>query len=121
MAAFRYLVNDVPASIEFYTSHLGFKLVEQYGPAMAILAHDDVTLWLAGPMSSAAKPMPDGQKPSPGGWNRIVLTVAKLDEAIAKLKSSGCKFRNEVVEGPGGKQILLDDPSGNCVELFEPR
>jgi len=121
MAAFRYLVNDVPASVEFYTSHLGFKLIEQYGPAMAILSRDDLTLWLGGPMSSAARPMPDGRRPAPGGWNRIVLTFANLQEQVAKLKAGGCKFRNEIVEGPGGKQILLEDPSGNCVELFEPR
>src|SRR6476661_7871223 len=117
MAAFRYLVNDVPVSIEFYTSHLGFKIVEQYGPAMAIMSRDDVTLWLAGPISSAAKAMPDGRKPAPGGWNRLVLMFPKLDETVVQLKSAGCKFRNEIIEGPGGKQILLDDPSGNCVEL----
>jgi len=121
MAAFRYLVNDVPAAVEFYTTHLDFKLIEQYGPAMAILSRDDVTLWLAGPMSSAAKHMPDGQKPAPGGWNRIVLMFPKLDETVATLKSAGCTFRNEILEGPSGNQILLDDPSGNCVELFEPR
>jgi catechol 2,3-dioxygenase-like lactoylglutathione lyase family enzyme len=121
MAAFRYLVNDVPASIEFYTSHLGFNVVEQYGPAMAILSRDDVTFWLAGSMSSAAKPIPDGRKPAPGGWNRLVLIFPKLDETVTNLKTAGCKFRNEAIEGPGGKQILLDDPSGNCVELFEPR
>jgi catechol 2,3-dioxygenase-like lactoylglutathione lyase family enzyme len=121
VAAFRYLVHDVPVSVTFYTSHLGFKLVEQYGPAMAILSRDDVTLWLAGPASSAARPMPDGGKPQPGGWNRLVLFFPKLDDAVAKLKSAGCKFKNEILEGPGGKQILLEDPSGNCVELFEPR
>jgi len=121
MAAFRYIVSDVPAAVTFYTSQLGFKLVEQYGPAMAIVSHDDITLWLAGPPSSAAKPMPDGRKPEPGGWNRLVLMVPKLEQTITKLKAAGCKFRNEMTEGPGGKQILLDDPSGNCVELFEPK
>ena len=121
MAAFRYIVSEVPAAVTFYTSQLGFKLVEQYGPAMAIVSHDDITLWLAGPPSSAARPMPDGRKPAPGGWNRLVLMVPKLEQTVAKLKASGCKFRNEIVEGPGGKQILLDDPSGNCVELFEPK
>ena len=119
MAHFRYLVHDVQKSIDFYVDLLSFKLIEQYGPAMAIVQRGDLELWLAGPMSSAAKPMPDGSKPEPGGWNRIVLLVDDLDEVVVNLKSKNVKFRNEILSGPGGRQILLEDPSGNCVELFE--
>ncbi len=121
MAAVRYLVNDVPASIAFYTAHLGFSLRQQFGPAMAILARDDLTLWLAGPMASAARPMPDGRTPEPGGWARIVLEVQDLPGLVARLRAAGVAFRNDILDGPGGRQILADDPSGNCVELFEPR
>lgn len=120
MASFRYLVNDVDESIKFYTTSLGFNLEEQYGPAMAILSKDDLSLWLAGPMSSAAKPMPNGQKPVPGGWNRLVLTVENLETLVAHLKKTGAKFRNEILQGPGGQQILCEDPSGNPIELFQP-
>ena len=121
MAHFRYIVHDVQNSIDFYVGLLSFKLIEQYGPAMAIVQRDDLELWLAGPMSSAASPMPDGSKPEPGGWNRIVLKVDDLDEFVASLKSKNVKFRNAIVTGPGGRQILLEDPSGNCVELFEAK
>lgn len=121
MAAVRYLVNDVPAAIAFYTGHLGFTLKQQFGPAMAILAHDDLTLWLAGPMASAAKPMPDGRQPVPGGWGRFVLEVQDLPALVDRLRAAGVAFRNDILEGPGGRQILAEDPSGNCVELFEPR
>ena len=121
MAQFRYLVHDVQKSIDFYVGLLSFELIEQYGPAMAIVRRDDLELWLAGPISSAAKPMPDGSKPQPGGWNRIVLLTENLDELVADLKSKDVKFRNEIVSGPGGRQILLDDPSGNCLELFEEK
>jgi catechol 2,3-dioxygenase-like lactoylglutathione lyase family enzyme len=115
----RYLVSDVQAAIEFYTRHLGFEVEQQFGPAMAIVRRGDLTLWLAGPMSSAAKPMPDGSKPTPGGWNRFVLTVSELPELVTKLKAAGVKFRNELMKGPGGTQILCEDPSGNVIELFE--
>ena len=118
--AVRYIVQDVDASIKFYVDSLGFSLVEQYGPAMAIIKKDDMTLWLAGPMSSAAKPMPDGTKPVPGGWNRIVIQVENLNELVGKLRFAGIPFRNEIVSGPGGSQILCADPSGNIVELFQP-
>ncbi len=121
MAAVRYLVNDVPAAIAFYTEHLGFALKQQFGPAMAILARDDLTLWLAGPMASAAKPMPDGRQPAPGGWGRFVLEVQDLPGLVARLRAAGVAFRNDILDGPGGRQILADDPSGNCIELFEPR
>jgi len=120
MASIRYLVNDVDSSIKFYTEALGFDLKQQYGPAMAIVAKGDLTLWLAGPMSSAAKPMPDGSKPQPGGWNRFVFQVEDLRGLVGKLKESGVRFRNEIVQGPGGSQILCEDPSGNVIELFQP-
>ena len=120
MASFRYLVLNVSESVEFYTQKLGFELIEQYGPAMAIVKKSDLTLWLAGPVSSAAQPMPDGSKPTPGGWNRFVLPVQNLALLVTDLKSSGVQFKNEIVQGPGGQQILCVDPSGNVVELFEP-
>jgi catechol 2,3-dioxygenase-like lactoylglutathione lyase family enzyme len=120
MATVRYLVHDVGEAVPFYETHLGFSVVERYGPAIAILRRDDLDLWLAGPPSSAARPMPDGRRPEPGGWNRLVVTVEDLDAAVERLKESGVPFRNEIVEGPGGRQILVEDPSGNVVELFEP-
>lgn len=120
MATARYLVKDVETSIAFYTHHLGFTLKRQFGPNMAILGRDDLTLWLAGPNASAARPMPDGRVPQPGGWNRFVLEVKDLAATVARLKENGAHFRNEIVAGPGGRQILAEDPSGNVIELFEP-
>lgn len=119
MASFRYLVHDVDAAIAFYTQRLGFALAQQFGPAMAIVTRGDLTLWLAGPLSSAAKPMPDGRAPAPGGWSRIVLEVDDLAALVTELRSAGVAFRNDVVRGPGGQQILCEDPSGNAIELFE--
>ena len=119
MASMRYIVRDVDAAIAFYTTHLDFSLRIQYGPAMAILDRGDLTLWLAGPPASASKPMPDGRQPVPGGWNRIVIEVAGLDALVATLRAAGVATRNDIIAGPGGRQILCDDPSGNCVELFE--
>ena len=121
MATARYLVHNVDAAIKFYTGDLGFTLRQQFGPAMAILARDDLTLWLAGPPASAAKPMPDGRQPEPGGWNRFVLEVTDLPALITTLKSRGVTFRNDLLDGPGGRQILCEDPSGNAIELFEAR
>lgn len=121
MATFRYLVNDVPASVAFYTGPLGFLLEQQFGPAMAIVRLDDLSLWLAGPSSSAAKPMPGGSTPRPGGWNRIVLEVDDLDQTVDRLRARGASFRNDIVSGPGGRQILIEDPDGNPIELFEAR
>ena len=120
MAAIRYLVKDVDRAIAFYTRYLGFKLQRQAGPAFATVSRDDLTLWLSGPQSSAARPMPDGRRPEPGGWNRLVLEVEDLRSRVAELKQAGIHFRNEIVVGPGGKQILAEDPDGNPVELFEP-
>lgn len=120
MATFRYLVNDVEKSVTFYTQFLDFKVDQQFGPATAIVSRDDVTLWLAGPKSSAARPMPDGQTPQPGSWNRFVLVVEDLDSVVTKLKSQNVPFRNEIVSGPGGQQILCEDPSGNVIEIFQP-
>ena len=120
MAQFRYIVDDVDASVTFYKAHLGFELIEQYGPAMAILRKDDLDLWLAGPPASASKPMPDGAQPAPGGWNRIVVLMDDLATSVDAMRASGVIFRNDIVAGPGGQQILCADPSGNLVELFQP-
>ncbi len=120
MAQVRYIVENVDATIAFYTEKLGFTLEEQYGPAMAILSLDDLKLWVAGPMASASKPMPDGSQPAPGGWCRIVVTIDNLEGKVAQLKQDGVEFKNTILEGPGGKQIICLDPSGNLVELFQP-
>jgi catechol 2,3-dioxygenase-like lactoylglutathione lyase family enzyme len=119
MAAVRYIVKDVDQAIAFYRDSLGFELQQQFGPAMAILKREDLTLWVAGPQASASRPMPDGRKPEPGGWGRFVLEVDDLDSLVRTLKARGVTFRNEIVVGPGGRQILCDDPSGNTIELFE--
>lgn len=119
MVSIRYLVKDVESSIVFYTEFLGFKLEQQFGPAMAILSKGEMNLWLAGPPSSAAQPMPDGKKPVPGGWNRFVLNVENLPGLVEELKAKNIVFRNEIVKGPGGSQILCEDPSGNVIELFQ--
>jgi catechol 2,3-dioxygenase-like lactoylglutathione lyase family enzyme len=119
MANIRYLVTDVEAAITFYTEHLGFTTLERWGPAFAIVAKDDLKLWLSGPQTSAAKPMPDGRKPIAGGWNRIVLEVNNLAELVQKLKMAGTVCRNDIISGPGGSQILIEDPSGNPIELFQ--
>ena len=120
MAIFRYLVNHVETSIEFYTKHLGFDLVEQMGPAFAIVAKGDLTLWLSGPQTSAARSLPDGRKPEAGGWNRFVFEVDDIETIVASMKGAGISFRNEIISGPGGKQILAEDPSGNPIEIFQP-
>jgi catechol 2,3-dioxygenase-like lactoylglutathione lyase family enzyme len=121
MATVRYLVADVDRSVAFYVGQLGFEKVEQMGPAFARVRRDDLTLWLAGPQSSAARPMPDGRQPIPGGWNRFVIEVDDLAERVAALTAAGVAFRNAIVTGPGGRQILAEDPDGNPIELFEPR
>jgi catechol 2,3-dioxygenase-like lactoylglutathione lyase family enzyme len=120
MAAVRYLVDDVDAAIAFYTGHLGFALEQQMGPAFALVSRGDLTLWLSGPQSSAARPLPNGARPEPGGWNRLVLEVEDVEAEVEQLQQAGLTFRNEIVAGPGGKQILLEDSAGNPVELFQP-
>jgi catechol 2,3-dioxygenase-like lactoylglutathione lyase family enzyme len=120
MASFRYIVDDVEKSIAFYTGLLAFELVQQFGPAMAIIRRGDLTLWLAGPKASASQPMPDGRKPEPGGWNRIVIEVEDIAALVAMLKLDGASFRNDILKGPGGQQILCEDPSGNPIEIFQP-
>jgi predicted enzyme related to lactoylglutathione lyase len=121
MATARYIVADVDESVAFYCRLLGFALKQQFGPAMAIVRRGDLDLWLAGPASSAARPMPDGRKPEPGGWSRIVIEVEDLEGMVASLRERGTRFRNDIVSGPGGRQILCEDPSGNAIELFERR
>jgi catechol 2,3-dioxygenase-like lactoylglutathione lyase family enzyme len=119
-ATFRYLVNDLEPSIQFYTQHLGFELVEQMGSALAIVSNGDLNLWLSGPQTSAARPMPDGRKPEAGGWNRFVIQVDDIESLVNSMKHAGVSFRNNVITGPGGKQILAEDPSGNPIEIFQP-
>lgn len=121
MAQIRYIVHDVAEAISFYTSKLGFELKQQFGPAMAIVEREDLTLWLAGPAASASKSMPDGSTPEPGGWSRFVLSVENLEQLVGELRVGGVSFKSDLIEGPGGKQILCEDPSGNVVELFEAR
>ena len=116
----RYMVNDVDESIAFYTKLLGFELITSAAPAFADVKRGSLRLLLAGPTSSAGRPMPDGTKPGPGGWNRIHFVVDDIDAEVAQLRDAGAGFRNDIVEGPGGKQILLQDPSGNVIELFQP-
>ena len=116
----RYIVNDVDESVRFYTTHLGFTLLSSAAPAFADVSRGDLRLLLSGPTSSAGRPMPDGRTPTPGGWNRIHLIVDDLVAEVDRLRAAGLSFRNEVLTGPGGSQILLDDPSGNLVELFQP-
>ena len=120
MAVVRYLVGDVDACVAFYVERLGFALDRRMGPAFAIVSRGDTTVWLSGPQTSAAQPMPDGRVPEPGGWNRIVVEVDDLESEVETVRIAGAAFRNEIVTGPGGKQILLDDPAGNAIELFEP-
>ena len=121
MAVIRYLVSDVDAAVDFYTGILGFELLEKWGAPFAMVKRGDLTLWLSGPGSSAARPLNDGSKPLPGGWNRLVLETDDLESLVTKLTQAGARFRGEVVSGPGGKQILVDDPSSNPIELFESR
>jgi len=116
----RYQVKDVARSVTFYTEHLGFKLVHQQLPAFASLSLGTTQIFLSGPGASGSRPMPNGQPQEPGGWNRIVLNVSDLPGCIAALERAGLHFRNEMETGPGGKQIQVEDPDGNSIELFEP-
>ena len=116
----RYMVDDVEAAIAFYTTHFGFTLLSNYAPAFADIVRGELRLLLSGPKSSAGRPMPDGSQPGPGGWNRIHFIVDDIEAEVARLRAAGVRFRSEIVTGPGGKQIVLDDPSGNPIELFQP-
>jgi catechol 2,3-dioxygenase-like lactoylglutathione lyase family enzyme len=116
----RYMVDDVQASIDFYTKHLGFEVRTSAAPAFADVIRGNLRLLLSGPASSAGRPMSDGEKPGPGGWNRLHFIVEDLDSEVAELRQAGLTFRNDAVTGPGGTQILLQDPSGNLIELFQP-
>jgi catechol 2,3-dioxygenase-like lactoylglutathione lyase family enzyme len=117
----RYMVDDVEAAIAFYTTHLGFTVLTDQSPAFADVKRGQLRLLLSGPTSSAGRPMPDGRQPEPGGWNRIHLIVDDVAAEAERLRAAGVTFRNEIIKGPGGSQILLDDPSGNPIELFQPR
>ena len=117
----RYMVDDVEAAIAWYTRHLGFELISSAAPAFADVKRGSLRLLLSGPKSSAGRPMADGEQPKPGGWNRIHLIVDDLAAEIARLRAAGVTFRNETVSGPGGSQVLMQDPSGNLVELFQPQ
>ncbi len=115
MAVVRYLVNDVDVAVDFYCARLGFTVKERWGKAFAIVVRDDLTLWLSGLQSSAARPMPDGNKPVPGGWNRLVITVVDIEAMADSLKNDGVRLRSEVVAGPGGRQLVIEDPAGITV------
>jgi catechol 2,3-dioxygenase-like lactoylglutathione lyase family enzyme len=117
----RYMVNDVQSSVDWYITNLDFKLLSNAAPAFADVERGPLRLLLSGEKSSAGRPMPDGSKPGPGGWNRFELVVPDLAAEVERLRARGLKFRNDIVTGPGGSQILLEDPSGNLVELFQPK
>lgn len=120
MATVRYLVNDVDTAIAFYSA-LGFALADRWGPPFAVMKLGDLTLWVSGPGTSASKALPGGRQPQPGGWNRFVVEVADIDAAMRDLSAKGGRFRSEPIQGPGGRQVLCEDPSGNPIELFEAR
>ena len=115
-----YMVSDVQQSVDWYTAHLGFEEISNAAPAFADVRRGTLRLLLSGEKSSAGRPMPDGRRPEPGGWNRFELVVADLKAEVDRLRSRGLEFRNDIVTGPGGSQILLEDPSGNVIELFQP-
>ncbi len=119
MVSVRYMVDDVPAAVAFYTEVLGFT-AQMNSPAFADVVRGNLRVLLSGPMSSAGRPMPDGAKPGPGGWNRIHFVVDDIEAEAERLRAAGVRFRNEILSGPGGKQVLIQDPSGNVIELFQP-
>ncbi|WP_020659015.1 VOC family protein [Amycolatopsis benzoatilytica] len=121
LVSVRYLVDDVDAAIAFYTRHFGFVVRTHYSPAFADVTRGNLRLLLSGPASSAGRTLPDGSRPVPGGWNRIHLIVEDIDAEVARLRAEGVAFRSDVIDGPGGRQIVLDDPAGNPIELFQPR
>ena len=116
----RYMVDDVAAAVDFYTKHFGFEVNTNFPPAFADVTRGNLRLLLSGPQSSAGRPMPDGARPEPGGWNRIHLITDEIEDEVARLKTEGVRFRNEIISGPGGQQILVQDPAGNLIELFQP-
>jgi catechol 2,3-dioxygenase-like lactoylglutathione lyase family enzyme len=120
MVNVRYMVDDVQTSVDFYTKHFGFEVRTSFPPAFADVTRGNLRLLLSGPTSSAGRPMPDGVKPGPGGWNRIHFIVDDIASEVARLRDAGLEFRNDIVTGPGGSQILVQDPSGNLTELFQP-
>jgi len=120
LASVRYMVDDVDAALAFYTTHLDFSPLSSAAPAFADVVRGNLRLLLSGPRSSAGRPMPDGSQPGPGGWNRIHLVVDDIHSEVERLRTAGVTFRNDVITGPGGQQILLIDPSGNLIELFQP-
>ena len=120
LVSVRYMVDDVDAAVGFYTSNLGFSVRTRFAPAFADVARGGLRLLLSGPASSAGRPMPDGTRPGPGGWNRIHLIVGDIAAEVDRLRAAGVRFRSDIVTGPGGKQIVFDDPSGNPIELFQP-
>jgi catechol 2,3-dioxygenase-like lactoylglutathione lyase family enzyme len=120
LVSVRYMVDDVDAAVDFYTSHFGFTVLSSAAPAFADVVRGRLRLLLSGPTSSAGRPMPDGRTPEPGGWNRIHLIVEDIATEVRRLRAAGLTFRNDIVSGPGGQQILLEDPAGNPIELFQP-
>jgi catechol 2,3-dioxygenase-like lactoylglutathione lyase family enzyme len=121
LVSVRYIVDDVDESIAFYTAHLGFELRSSAAPAFADVVRGNLRLLLSGPTSSGGRTLPDGRRPEPGGWNRIHLTVEDIEAEVERLRGDGLGFRSEIIRGPGGAQCVLDDPSGNPIELFQPR
>jgi catechol 2,3-dioxygenase-like lactoylglutathione lyase family enzyme len=119
VATVRYMVTNVDEAVQFYTERLGFSLVERWGPAFAVVAREDLSLWISGPDTSAARPMPDGRLPVPGVWNRVVLEVGDIQTLVKSLQEAGVAFRNHIITGPGGSQVLVEDPSGNPIEIFQ--
>ena len=120
LVSVRYMVDDVDEAVDFYTANFGFTVRTHFPPAFADVVRGNLRLLLSGPTSSAGRPMPDGRTPEPGGWNRIHFIVEDIDEEAARLRDAGVRFRNEIVSGPGGRQILAEDPAGNPIELFQP-
>lgn len=116
----RYMVDDVDTAVDFYTRHFGFGLNSNAAPAFADVVRGHLRLLISGPTSSAGRPMPDGRKPEPGGWNRIHFVVDDLEAEVDRLRAEGVRFRNDIISGPGGKQVLIEDPAGNPIELFQP-
>jgi catechol 2,3-dioxygenase-like lactoylglutathione lyase family enzyme len=116
----RYMVDDVGRAVDFYTEHFGFERGQDASPAFAEVLRGNLRLLLAGPKSSAGRPVPDGRTPEPGGWNRIHFVVDDIEAEVERLRTAGVRFRNEIVSGPGGRQILVDDPAGNPIEIFQP-